>query len=280
MATILSGNEVVKALNEKIKAQVAELGFAPTLAILRLGERGDDISYEKGATKRCETLGIAVKNVIFPEDIDEATVLAAIEDLNNDSGVHGVLIFRPLPKQIDAEKVRSALSPAKDIDGITDGSLASVFAGTNYGFPPCTAKACIEILDYFNLPTEGKKAVVIGRSLVVGKPVSLMLMNRNATVTTCHTRTVDPAAIAREADILIVAAGVAGAVDASYLSAGQIVIDVGINVNDEGKLVGDVNFADADGIVEAITPVPGGVGTVTTSVLAAHVAEAAYRSTL
>jgi len=281
MAQILKGADVVAALNEKMKAEIAALAeknVFPTLAILRVGERPDDISYEKGAMKRCETVGVAVKNVILPADVDQDSLMAEVEKLNNDDKVHGVLIFRPLPKHLDQEAVCAALAPEKDIDGITEGSLAGVFTDSGKGFAPCTAQACMEILDHFEIDCKGKKAVVIGRSLVVGKPAAMMLMKKNATVTVCHTRTVDMPAVTREADIVIVAAGKMEAVTAEYFSPGQIVVDVGINWNDEkGKLCGDVKFEDAEPIVGAITPVPGGVGTVTTSVLVSHVVEAAKK---
>lgn len=281
MAQILKGAEVVAALNEKMMAEVAKLkagGVTPTLAILRVGERADDVSYERGAMKRCDTVGVAVKNIILPADVDQDTLMAQVERLNSDAAVHGVLIFRPLPKHLDGEAVRRALAPEKDVDGITDGSLAGVFTGSGDGFAPCTAQAAIEILDYFNIACSGKRAVVIGRSLVVGKPVAMMLMAKNATVTVCHTRTVDMPSVTKQAEILVVCAGVMESIDASYLSAGQTVIDVGINWNEEkGKLCGDVKFDEAEALADAITPVPGGVGTVTTSVLVSHVVEAAKR---
>lgn len=281
MAEILKGADVVAALNEKMKAEIAALAeknVFPTLAILRVGERPDDISYEKGAMKRCETVGVAVKNVLLPADVDQRALMAEVERLNADDKVHGVLIFRPLPKHLDEETVRAALAPEKDIDGITDGSLAGVFTGSGSGFAPCTAQACIEILDHYGVACKGKRAVVIGRSLVVGKPVAMMLMAKHATVTVCHTRTVDMPSVTREAEIVIVAAGKMETVTAEYFSPGQVVIDVGINWNDEkGKLCGDVKFDEAEPIVAAITPVPGGVGTVTTSVLVSHVVEAAKR---
>jgi methylenetetrahydrofolate dehydrogenase (NADP+)/methenyltetrahydrofolate cyclohydrolase len=281
MAVLLKGAAVTAALNEKMKAQVAELaqkGITPTLAILRVGERPDDISYERGAMKRCETIGVSVRDVVLPEDVSQKDLMAAVEELNNDDSVHGVLIFRPLPKHLDEEAVRRALLPSKDMDGITDGSLAGVFTGSGEGFAPCTAQACMEILDHYGYDCKGKRAVVIGRSLVVGKPVAMMLMAKHATVTVCHTRTVDMPSVTRNAEILIVAAGKAGAVDAKYLSPGQVVIDVGINVDEEGKLCGDVKFDEAESVVAAITSVPGGVGTVTTSVLVSHVVEAAKRT--
>jgi len=279
MAELLKGADVVKALNDKMVAEIETLkekGISPTLAILRVGERPDDISYEKNATKRCETVGVAVKNVLLPTDVTQETLMANVQALNNDDDVHGVLIFRPLPKHLDEAAVCAALKPEKDVDGITEGSLAGVFTGSGKGFAPCTAQACMEILDYYNIQCKGKRAVVIGRSLVVGKPAAIMLMGKHATVTVCHTRTVDMPSVARNAEILIVAAGQMEGLTKEYFSPGQVVIDVGINWNDEkGKLCGDVKFDDAEPIVAAITPVPGGVGTVTTSVLVSHVVEAA-----
>ena len=282
MAEILKGAPVTKALNEKISAEVAELkekGVEPTLAIFRVGERADDISYEKGAMKRCDQVGVKVKNVVLPADVDADTFFATLTELNEDDAVHGILMFRPLPKQIDGEKARQMMNPAKDIDGCTDGSLAGVFTNTKVGFAPCTAQAAIEILDYYGIDCKGKRAAVIGRSLVVGRPVSMMLMHKNATVTTCHTRTVDMPSVTKEAEILIVCSGQMENIGAEYLREGQVVVDVGIGWNEEkGKLCGDVKFEEAEPIVSAITPVPGGVGTVTTSVLVSHVVEAAERT--
>lgn len=280
MAQTLLGKEVTAALNERIKADVEKLksaGVNPTLGIIRVGERGDDISYERGAMKRCDTLGVAVKQYLLPADVTQEQLIATIEEVNKDDSIHGVLMFRPLPKHLDEEAACQALDPEKDVDGITDGSMVGVFTGQKKGFPPCTPQACMEILDHYGIDCTGKKAVVIGRSLVVGKPAAMMLIKKNATVTVCHTKTVDMPAVCREADILIVAAGRAGVVDKPYFAPGQVVIDVGINVNAEGKLCGDVKFEDAEPIVGAITPVPGGVGSVTTSVLVGHVVEAAMR---
>lgn len=280
MAQVLLGKEVNASLNERIKADAEALkakGIQPALGIIRVGERGDDISYEKGAMKRCATLGVEVKQYLLPADVTQETLMATIDEVNKDSSIHGVLMFRPLPKHLNEEEACQALDPEKDVDGITDGSMAGVFTGQKKGFPPCTPQACMEILDHYQIDCKGKKAVVIGRSLVVGKPAAMMLIKKNATVTICHTKTVDMPAVCREADILIVAAGRAGVVDKEYFAPGQVVIDVGINVNDEGKLCGDVKYEDAEAIVGAITPVPGGVGTVTTSVLVGHVVEAAKR---
>ncbi len=280
MAKQLLGKEVTAALNERIKADVATLnakGVKPTLGIIRVGERPDDLSYERGATKRCETLGVEYEKYLLPADVSQEELLKVVDEVNKDDNIHGVLMFRPLPKHIDQTLVENALAAEKDVDCQTDASLGGVFTGKKVGFPPCTPQACMEILDHYGIDCTGKKAVVIGRSLVVGKPAAQMLIKKNATVTTCHTRTIDMPSVAREGEILIVAAGRAGVVGAEYVSPGQIVIDVGINVNEEGKLCGDVDYAAVEPIVEAITPVPGGVGSVTTSVLVVHVVEAAMR---
>ena len=280
MAKQLLGKEVTAALNERIKAQVAELeakGIKPPLGIIRVGENGSDISYEKGATKRCETLGVACEKILLPADVSQEELLKVIDDVNKNDNIHGVLLFRPLPKHLNQAVIENALDPAKDVDCMTDGSMSGVFTGKKIGFPPCTPQACMEILDHYGIDCTGKKAVVIGRSLVVGKPAAMMLIKKNATVTVCHTKTVDMPSVAREADIVIVAAGRAGVVGAEYVKPGQVIIDVGINVNAEGKLCGDVDYAAVEPIVDAITPVPGGVGSVTTSVLVGHVVEAAAR---
>lgn len=280
MAKQLLGKEVTAALNERIKAKVAELeakGVKPTLGIIRVGENESDISYERGATKRCETLGVACEKILLPADVSQEELLKVIDDVNKNDAIHGVLLFRPLPKHLDQNTIENALDPAKDVDCMTDGSMSGVFTGKAVGFPPCTPQACMEILDHYGIDCTGKKAVVIGRSLVVGKPAAMMLIKKNATVTVCHTRTVDMPSVAREADIIIVAAGRAGVVGAEYVKPGQVVIDVGINVNAEGKLCGDVDYAAVEPIVDAITPVPGGVGSVTTSVLVGHVVEAAAK---
>ena len=281
MAQLLKGAEVVSALNERIKADVSALvsrGVLPTLAILRVGEKPDDLAYERGAIKRAETVGVAIKHIVLPETVSQESLLAEIERINADDTIHGCLMLRPLPKHIDDLRAREALLPEKDIDGITEGSLAGVFSGTKRGFPPCTAQACMEILSYYGIDPAGKRAVVIGRSLVIGKPVAMMLLQKNATVTICHTKTKDMPSETRRAEILIVAAGRAGVVGVEYVSAGQTVLDVGINFDAAGRMTGDADFAAVEPIVGAITPVPGGVGTVTTSVLMAHVTEAAKRA--
>ena len=282
MATIWKGAEVNAGLNARIMKDVEDLkakGVTPTLAIVRVGERPDDLSYERGAVKRAENLGVAVAKCALPMDVTQEVLLQVIRDINVDRKIHGVLLFRPLPKHLDEALICNTLVPEKDIDGITELSLAGVFSGKPLGFAPCTPSACMEILDHYGVDCTGKKAVVIGRSLVVGKPAAMMLVKKNATVTICHTRTADLPAVCREADILIAAAGKAGMVGADFVRPGQIVIDVGINWNEqEQKLCGDVDFEAVAPVVQAITPVPGGVGTVTTSMLISHVVEAAKRT--
>ena len=291
MAKQLLGKEVTAALNEKIMGQVAELkekGIEPKLCIIRVGENSSDISYEKGATKRCETLGVAVEKILLPEEVTKEALLAVIDKVNKDTSIHGVLLFRPLPKHLKADQseIENALDPAKDVDCMTDGSMSGVFTGKPLGFPPCTPQACMEILDYYGIDCKGKNAVVIGRSLVVGKPAAMMLMAKNATVTICHTKTVNTAEIAKNADILVSAAGVLNSLTKDYVRPGQVVIDVSINWDAEkpnskggkGAIAGDAVYSEVEPIVEAITPVPGGVGAVTTSVLVGHVVEAAMRT--
>lgn len=281
MAIILKGAVVAAALSDVLIERANNLkaaGVCPTLAILRVGERPDDISYETGAMKRCAKIGIEVKQFLLPTDASQAQILDAIREINGNPGIHGCLMFRPLPRKEDEAAACALLDPAKDVDCMTSGSLASVFTGKGTGYPPCTAQACMEILDHYGIALQGKRATVIGRSLVIGKPVSMMLQARNATVTMCHTKTVDMPAVCRNAEILIAAAGKAGVVDGSYAAHGQIVIDVGINVDENGKLCGDVKYDEVSTVVDAITPVPGGVGAVTTAVLAKHVIDAAEKT--
>ena len=292
MAKLLLGKEVTAALNAKLQAQVEELkakGVTPKLGILRCGENPSDLSYEKGAVARAELIGVDVEKFVLPEDVSKEELIAKIEELNANDSIHGVLMFRPLPKHLKADQneICNKLDPAKDVDCMTDLSNAGVFEDrTDLGFPPCTPKACMEILDYYGIDCKGKNAVVIRRSLVVGKPAAMMLMKKNATVTICHTRTVNVPEIASKADILVTAAGVLNSLTKEYVRPGQIVIDVSINWDAEkinargtkGAIAGDAKFDEVEPIVEAITPVPGGVGSVTTSVLIGHVVEAAART--
>ena len=281
MAEHWKGAPVAQALTERLIVKANQLkvqGIVPTLAIVRVGERPEDLSYERGALKRCEKVGIRVRQFTLPEESSHGDLMAVIEQINADREIHGCLLFRPLPPQIDEAAICAALDPAKDVDGVTAGSLAAVFTGGGAGYPPCTAQACMEILNYYGCDLTGKRAVVVGRSLVVGKPLSMLLLGKNATVTLCHTRTADLAAECRRAEVLIAAAARANMIGRDHLAPGQLVLDEGINVDENGNLVGDVDFAAADEIVGAVTPVPGGVGAVTTSVLAAHVLQAAEQA--
>ena len=289
MAKRLLGKEVNEALVAALQTRTAALrekGSAPTLGIIRLGENPSDLSYEKGATKRAEEVGVAVKNYILPETATKEEVLAVIDEVNADASVHGVLMFRPLPKHLkaDQDEICNRLAPCKDVDSMTHMSNAGVFEGQDLGYAPCTPAACMEILDYYGIDCKGKNAVVIGRSLVVGKPAAMMLMAKNATVTVCHTRTVNTAEVCKNADIIVTAAGVLNSLTKDFVREGQIVIDVSMNWNPEkittkgkGGMSGDCVFEEVEPIVEAITPVPGGVGAVTTTVLMKHVVEAAEK---
>lgn len=280
MADLLLGKPVADAMAADIVARAKALtasGKQPTLAIVRVGERSDDLTYERSAMKRADACGIAVKQFVLPADASTDDVLAAVATVNSDDSIHGCLLFRPLPEGIDEQAVCNALDPAKDIDGITRGSLATLFAGTGEGFAPCTAAACIDILDHYGINPQGKKAVVLGRSLVIGKPVALMLLARNATVTVCHSRTQDLASAVRDADIVVCATGRARAYGADLFAPGQTVLDVGINFDDEGNLCGDADFDAVESVVSAITPVPRGVGSVTTVAMLRNVVIAAER---
>ena len=280
MAQILKGAPVAAALSEQLIHRTESLksaGIVPTLAILRVGERPDDISYETGAMKRCEKIGIQVKRFLLSADCRQEELLDTIRQINEDDTIHGCLMFRPLPNKSDEAEACTLLAPEKDVDCMTSGSLASVFTGKGAGYPPCTAEACVELLNHYGIPLRGKRVAVIGRSLVIGKPVSMMLQSRDATVTMCHTKTVDMPAVCRNAEIIIAAAGKAGVVDEQFASPGQVILDVGINVDEEGMLCGDVKFDAVEPVVEAITPAPAGVGAVTTAVLAKHVIEAAEK---
>lgn len=278
MAKHLKGIDVVRALAGTLKedaARLKEAGVSPCLCVVRAGESPDDIAYEKGIAKRCEQTGVTLRRLVLDADATTGQVVAELGGLNADSSVHGVLVMRPLPPQIDDGAVRETVSPAKDMDGITAASMAAVYAGDREAFAPCTAEACIGLLDYYGYDLTGKNVVVVGRSLVIGKPVAMLLIRKNATVTVCHTKTRDIAAICRRADIIIAAAGVPGFIGRDHLSPGQVVVDVGINVDAGGNVTGDVDFSAADAVVDAVTPVPGGVGTVTSAILVRHVLQAA-----
>ncbi len=282
MAEILKGAPAAKALNAETLQRVQNLrasGVQPKLAILRVGERPDDVAYETAAMKRCAALEIEVERVLLPADCDQSELLSAIDGLNQDTSVHGVLMFRPLPKHLDEAAACERLSPMKDVDGITSGSMAKVYSGVGAGFAPCTAQAVLELLRHYEIPLKGKRVTVIGRSLVIGRPAAMLLMGENATVTLCHSKTENLPQITRSADVVVAALGKAETIGAAYLREGQTVVDVGISFSEEKQcLVGDVDFDAASEIVAAITPVPGGVGSLTTAILASHVAQSAEQS--
>ena len=276
----LRGMPVVKQIAADAALQVEELkkkGIEPKLAVVRVGEREDDLSYERGLLKRFDAVGALVESVVFPLDVTQEELEAEIKKLNEDDKVHGILVFRPLPKHLDEEVIKEMVTEMKDVDCMGSANTAHVFAQDGKGHAPCTPQAVIEMLDFYGCDLTGKKAVVVGRSMVVGKPLAQMLLKKNATVTICHTKTADLRAEVKTADFVFACAGVAKMLDASYISEGQVVIDVGINVMD-GKLCGDVDYESVSEIAAAATPVPGGVGTVTTSVLLKHVLVSAMQA--
>lgn len=284
MATLLKGKPVADALTEEVTFRVdalREAGIVPTLAIVRVGAREDDLSYERGALKRCASVGIEVRTFVLDPDCSQNELIAVIEQINEDEAIHGCLMFRPLPKTLDEVAACEALDPAKDVDGITAGSLYGVFSGQSIGFPPCTAEACVRLIEHYGYDLKGADVVVIGRSLVIGKPVAMMLMERNATVTIAHTKTRNLSNKCKDADLVVVAAGHINTLGADAVHEGLSIVDVGINFDEaRGKLVGDADFDAVEPVVDAITPVPGGVGSVTTAVLAEHVVQAAERKRL
>ena len=275
MAVLLNGAPVAKAITAELierAGKLESLGVVPTLAIVRVGEREDDLSYERGALKRCEKVGISCRRYLLPADVSQEDLMGTVTEINEDPSIHGCLIFRPLPEHLEGDAVASALLPKKDVDSMTPASLLSTLSGLGAGYAPCTAEAVLAILDHYGIDLDGANVVVVGRSLVIGKPVASMLLARNATVTTCHTHTRDLAEVCRRADIVVAAAGHARTLGADAVCTGQTVIDVGINWDSQAeKLVGDVDFEAVEPLVDAVTPVPGGVGAVTTAILARHV---------
>lgn len=278
MALILHGAPVAGAMAELLRPRLAALeerGLCPTLAVVRVGERPDQLSYERAAARRCAALGIAFQAFALPEDCGQEKLIETIEEINRDEGIHGCMLLRPLPAGMDEYAVCRALRPEKDVDGMTPASLSAVFSGRGEGYPPCTAQACMEILDYYKIALQGAQAAVIGRSLVVGRPLAMLLQAQNATVTLCHSKSAGLPELCRRQDILIAAAGCAEMVNESYVNQNQIVLDVGVNAGEGGRLRGDVCFERVEPLVRAVSPVPGGVGSVTTTVLAKHVILAA-----
>ncbi len=275
-ADVLKGVEVARSINELLTEKVKNLdGYIPRLAIIRVGEKADDIAYEKGAVKKMEKVGMEYSLYTYPQDIDNDKFQREFDRINRDNDIDGILLLRPLPKHIDEKAVAERIDPYKDIDGISPYNMAKIYAGDESGFAPCTAEAVIEALDFAKVDLTGKNVTVVGRSLVIGKPLAMLLIKRNATVTVCHTKTKDIAGKCRNADILIAAAGSASMIKEDFVSDGQTVIDVGINDDGQGGICGDVDFERVSEKVSLITPVPGGIGSITTSVLAKHLLRAA-----
>ena len=278
--SILDCRETAKSIKEELTKKVQLLvdnGTRPKLGIIRVGARPEDISYEKGIMKNCESIGIGCQVMALSEDISNEDFMKNLETANSDKSINGILVFRPLPAHIDEDKVRHMINPAKDIDCMNPCNLAKVFEGDDSGFEPCTPAAVMEIIRFFGINLQGENVAVIGRSMVVGKPLSMMLLKENATVTICHSRTKDISSIVSRADIVVAALGKARAVGADYIKPGAVVIDVGVNGAPEGGICGDVDFDKVKDIASKITPVPGGVGAVTTLMLLKHVVEAAQQ---
>lgn len=278
MGEIIKGKPVGDALSEVLKGECEALvkdGIQPKLAILRVGAKPNDLSYEKGALKKCDTIGIKAEVTELPEGTTQEEYIEALEKLNKDSSVNGILTFRPLPKGIDEEVIKNVIAPEKDVDCFSPMNTAKLMEGDKTGFPPCTPTAVVEILKHYNVPLKGSKVVVLGRSMVVGKPVSMLLLGENATVTICHSKTQDLQKVCADADVLVAGVGRARMVTADYVKEGAVVIDVGINAKPEGGgICGDVDTDDVVGKASMVTPVPAGVGSVTTSILAKHVIKA------
>ena len=270
----LRGKKVSDGIKEYVSKELETLSFVPKLAIVRVGENPDDMSYERGATKKLKSFGLDVASYVFPQDISDEEFKKAFRDINEDDEVTGILLLRPLPRTINEKDIENMIDPKKDLDGISPINIAKVFAGDTTGFSPCTAEAVIEVLKAYDIELTGKRVTVVGRSMVVGKPVSMLLLKENATVTMTHTRTVDLKKTCSDAEIVIAAAGRAKMLNSDYCGQDAVMIDVGINVDENGKLCGDVDYATLDGKASAATPVPGGVGTVTTAVLAKHLIQA------
>ncbi len=275
---ILKGAEVSAKIREQVQEMLEGLGGkVPCLAIVRVGENPDDLSYERGAMKKMASFGLEARSYSFSGDISHEEFKEEFRKINEDPGVSGILLLRPLPKHIQEADIEKLIDPDKDLDGISPVNVAKVFAGDATGFAPCTAEAVVEVLKTNNIPIAGKRAVIVGRSMVVGKPLAMLLMKENATVTVCHTKTLDLAGTCRMGEILVAAAGRAKMLDGSFVGHNAVVIDVGINVDDSGKLWGDVDFESIRDKASMATPVPGGVGAVTTAVLARHLVWAAAR---
>ena len=277
MGQVIKGKPVADKISEELVQEIEELkgkGIEPKLSILRVGARPDDLAYERGALGRCKKVGVATEVIELPEDITQDDFVKELEKLNDDKAVNGILIFRPLPEQLDESVIKYVISPEKDVDCLSPVNVGKMTEGDKTGFPPCTPTAVMEILKYYEVDLEGKDCAIIGASMVVGKPAALLLLNENATISVCHIFTKDSAKVASQAEVVVVGVGVPKLVKENWIGKGAVVIDVGINVDEEGNLCGDVDFDGVKDKASMITPVPGGVGSVTTSILAKHVVKA------
>ena len=278
MPNTLTGTEAAAAIYAQVRARAARLTEPPCLAAVSVGAQPDDRAYLRSIALSAAGCGVTVRPVPLPADCAPETLTDTLRTLSADDGVHGVLLLRPLPAALRAQEILDTLDARKDVDGMTTFSLGALVTGAA-GFAPCTAQACLELLDYYGVDPAGRRAVVIGRSLVVGQPAALLLQRRNATVTVCHTGTRDIPALCRDADIVIAAAGRPGLITADCLRLGQTVLDVGVHPGPDGTLCGDV-APEAAGLDLALTPVPGGVGSVTSAVLCKHTIQAAENTRL
>ncbi|HDK7162796.1 TPA: bifunctional 5,10-methylenetetrahydrofolate dehydrogenase/5,10-methenyltetrahydrofolate cyclohydrolase [Clostridium botulinum] len=281
MTKILYGNEVALKIKEDLNLRIDKLkekNIIPKLAILRMGNKPDDIAYERSIIKSCEKLNIETKVEELNEDILEEDFLKLMESLNDEKEIHGILVFRPYPKHLNENTINSSIALNKDVDCMHPLNLERIFEGDLNQFMPCTPEAVIEILKYYDIDLKGKNIVIINRSMVVGKPLSMMVLSNNATVTICHSKTIDLPSITKKADIVVTAIGKAKLIKEEYFNEDSIVMDVSINVDENGKLCGDVDFENVKEKVGAITPVPKGVGSVTTTLLLKHIVDAAERN--
>lgn len=277
MSQVIKGKPVADKISEELVLEIEALkakAIQPKLTIVRVGARPDDLAYEKGALGRCKKVGVETEVKELPEDITQDDFIKELQNLNEDKAVNGILIFRPLPEQLDESVIKYVIAPEKDIDCLSPVNVGKMTEGDKTGFPPCTPTAVMEILKFYGVELQGKDCAIIGASMVVGKPTAILLLNENATISVCHIFTKDSAKVARQAEVVVVGVGVPRLVKENWIAEGAVVIDVGINVDNEGNLCGDVDFDGVKDKVSMITPVPGGVGSVTTSILAKHVVKA------
>lgn len=277
---IISGKEVAEHITAGIKAEIEELKTKnkrlPKLVVIRVGEKPDDISYQKGAVKRMDMVGILHEEICFEENVSKEEFYEKFDKINNDENVDGILVLRPLPKHLDEDRLIHIINPAKDVDAISPTNLGRIMIGDRNSFAPCTAAGVIEILKYTGIKIKGKRVTIIGRSNVVGRPLALLFISEDATVTVCHSLTEDIKQAGKNAEILVASCGKAKLINSEYVAENAVVIDVGINLDENGKLCGDVDIKDIEAVAAACTPVPGGVGAVTTSMLAKQVLSAYY----